>query len=43
MWGSRDFKNDYGLTHAYLAGAMHKGIASPELVIKLEQSRHIGF
>jgi trans-AT polyketide synthase/acyltransferase/oxidoreductase domain-containing protein len=30
--GSAEFKTDYGLRYAYLAGAMYKGIASKELV-----------
>jgi trans-AT polyketide synthase, acyltransferase and oxidoreductase domains len=33
--GSAEFKKDYGLRYAYLAGAMYKGIASKELVVAM--------
>jgi trans-AT polyketide synthase/acyltransferase/oxidoreductase domain-containing protein len=41
--GSRDFKQDYGLRYAYLAGAMYKGIASPELVVAMGKAGMMGF
>ncbi|MBP9691778.1 MAG: PfaD family polyunsaturated fatty acid/polyketide biosynthesis protein [Alphaproteobacteria bacterium] len=43
LLGSQDFKKEYGLKHAYLAGAMYKGIASSELVIKLGKAHYMGF
>nr|WP_051908351.1 PfaD family polyunsaturated fatty acid/polyketide biosynthesis protein [Candidatus Paracaedibacter acanthamoebae] len=43
MLGNQDFKDDYGLRYAYLAGAMYKGIASPALVIKLGKAGLMGF
>lgn len=33
--GSREFREDYGTRYAYLAGAMYRGIASRELVIRM--------
>jgi len=33
--GSRDFRQAYGTRYAYLAGAMYRGIASKELVIRM--------
>lgn len=33
--GSTDFKKDYGLRYAYLAGAMYKGIASKEMIVAM--------
>lgn len=33
--GSREFKEAYGTRYAYLAGAMYRGIASKELVIRM--------
>lgn len=41
--GNADFKNDYGLTYAYLAGGMYKGIASIELVVKLAKAGFMGY
>jgi trans-AT polyketide synthase, acyltransferase and oxidoreductase domains len=36
--GSSEFKADYGVKYAYLAGAMYKGIASKELVVAMGQA-----
>jgi trans-AT polyketide synthase/acyltransferase/oxidoreductase domain-containing protein len=36
--GSGEFRSDYGIKYAYLAGAMYKGIASAELVIAMGQA-----
>ena len=33
--GSRDFRKEYRVKYAYLAGAMYKGIASKELVVAM--------
>ncbi|MGA1868032.1 MAG: ACP S-malonyltransferase [bacterium] len=33
--GSKEFKKDYHIKYAYVAGAMYKGIASKELVVKM--------
>jgi trans-AT polyketide synthase/acyltransferase/oxidoreductase domain-containing protein len=41
--GSREFKIDYGLCYAYLAGAMYKGIASRELVVAMGKAGLMGF
>lgn len=41
--GNPDFKADYGIHYAYIAGAMYKGIASKELVVKLGKAGLIGF
>jgi trans-AT polyketide synthase/acyltransferase/oxidoreductase domain-containing protein len=41
--GNSEFKKDYGLKYAYLAGAMYKGIASVDLVIKLGQAGLMGY
>ena len=41
--GNANFKADYGIKFAYLAGAMYKGIASTELVIKLGKAGFMGF
>ena len=37
--GSAAFRDDYGVSHAYMAGAMVKGIASADLVIRMAQAR----
>lgn len=41
--GNREFKKDYGLTYAYLAGGMYRGIASKEMVIKMGKAGMMGF
>jgi trans-AT polyketide synthase, acyltransferase and oxidoreductase domains len=41
--GSVSFRQDYKLRYAYLAGAMYKGIASPELVIAMGKAGFMGF
>lgn len=41
--GSHDFKQDYGLKYAYLAGSMYRGIASSELVIRMAKANMMGF
>ena len=41
--GSAEFKKDYGLRYAYLAGAMYKGIASKELVVAMGKAGMIGY
>lgn len=41
--GNQDFKRDYGLRYAYLAGAMYKGIASPELVVAMGRAGFLGY
>ncbi len=43
LLGSVDFKADYGLRYAYLAGAMYRGIASTDLVVRLGQVGMMGF
>jgi len=41
--GNQEFKHTYGLKYAYLTGAMFKGIASPELVIRMGKAGMMGF
>ncbi|MDM8517360.1 ACP S-malonyltransferase [Desulfobacterales bacterium HSG16] len=41
--GSAGFKNDYGLKYAYVTGAMVKGIASEELVIRMGKAKMMGY
>lgn len=41
--GDAQFKADYGLKYAYLAGAMYKGIASQEMVVALGKAGFMGF
>ena len=41
--GDQEFKSDYGLRYAYLAGSMYKGIASKEMVVALGRAGLMGF
>ncbi len=41
--GCMEFKRDYNLEYAYLTGAMVKGIASEELVIRIGKAGMMGF
>lgn len=41
--GSQEFLHDHGVRYAYVAGAMYKGIASEELVIRLGRAGLLGF
>lgn len=41
--GSADFKREYGLRHAYLAGPMHYGISGPRMVVQMAKSGMLGF
>ncbi|MBV7320551.1 ACP S-malonyltransferase [Bacillus halotolerans] len=41
--GSAEFKKDYQLTYAYLAGGMYRGIASKEMVVKMSKAGMMGF
>jgi len=41
--GSETFKQDYGIRYAYVSGAMVKGIASKELVIRMAQAGYLAF
>ena len=43
LLGSDTFKKDYGLRYAYVAGAMVRGIASKELVVRLGKAGMMGF
>jgi trans-AT polyketide synthase, acyltransferase and oxidoreductase domains len=40
--GNAEFKKDYGLRYAYVAGAMYKGIASKELVVNMGKAGMMG-
>jgi len=41
--GNSEFKKDYGIQYAYLAGAMYRGTASRELVVAMGSAGMIGF
>ncbi|MBL4763640.1 MAG: ACP S-malonyltransferase [Gammaproteobacteria bacterium] len=41
--GSASFRKDYNLKYAYFAGAMYKGIASADLVIRMGKAGLMGF
>ncbi|SOB83276.1 ACP S-malonyltransferase [Streptomyces sp. 1331.2] len=41
--GSAGFRADYGLRYAYLAGAMFKGVASVDLVVRMGRAGLMGF
>ena len=41
--GSQQFKDDYQIRYAYLAGAMYKGIGSKEIVVKMGKVGLLGF
>lgn len=41
--GSPAFRSRYGLKYAYLAGAMYRGVASAELVIRMGQAGLLSF
>lgn len=43
MLGSAEFKREYGLRYAYLAGAMYKAIASKELVAAMGRAGFMGY
>ena len=34
-FGAKDFKQDYGIKYAYVAGGIHHGISSPDFVIRM--------
>jgi trans-AT polyketide synthase/acyltransferase/oxidoreductase domain-containing protein len=41
--GSEEFKRDYGLRYAYASGAMYKGIASKDLVVRMGKAGFLSF
>ncbi len=41
--GSAVFRERYGLRYAYVAGAMYRGVASPELVIRMGKAGFIAY
>ncbi|WP_438421968.1 ACP S-malonyltransferase [Bacillus siamensis] len=41
--GNEEFKRDYRLKYAYLAGGMYRGIASKEMVVRLAKKGMMGF
>jgi trans-AT polyketide synthase, acyltransferase and oxidoreductase domains len=41
--GNSEFKTDYGLKYAYVAGAMYRGIASKELVVSMGKAGLLGY
>lgn len=43
LLGSSDFKKDYAVRYAYCSGAMYRGIASAQMVIKMGKAGLMGF
>lgn len=43
MLGNKEFKADYHIRYAYLTGAMYRGIASKEVVVKMGKAGLMGF
>jgi trans-AT polyketide synthase, acyltransferase and oxidoreductase domains len=41
--GNKDFKKEYNLKYAYLAGGMYRGVASTDMVIKLGKAGLMGY
>lgn len=41
--GSADFRRDYDIRYAYLAGSMYKGISSTALVVRMARAGLMGF
>jgi trans-AT polyketide synthase, acyltransferase and oxidoreductase domains len=41
--GSAEFRRDYGIRYAYLAGSMFRGIASVDLVVRMARAGLMGF
>jgi trans-AT polyketide synthase/acyltransferase/oxidoreductase domain-containing protein len=41
--GSKEFRDTYGIKYSYVAGAMYRGIASKELVVKMGKSRMLAY
>lgn len=41
--GSAEFRRDYGLRYAYLAGSMFKGVSSTDLVVRMARAGLMGF
>jgi trans-AT polyketide synthase/acyltransferase/oxidoreductase domain-containing protein len=41
--GSAEFRADYGVKYAYMAGAMYRGIASKEMVVAMGKAGMIGY
>ena len=41
--GSEEFRKEYGVNFSYAAGAMYKGIASKELVIRMAKAKMLSF
>ncbi|MGV7002860.1 ACP S-malonyltransferase [Priestia megaterium] len=41
--GDEEFKKDYGIKYAYVTGAMYRGIASKELVVRVAKAGFLGF
>jgi len=41
--GSQTFRRRFGLAYSYVSGAMYRGIASPQLVVRMAKSGFMGF
>jgi trans-AT polyketide synthase/acyltransferase/oxidoreductase domain-containing protein len=41
--GDKEFKKDYSLRYAYVAGSMYKGISSRQMVVKMARAGMLGF
>lgn len=43
LLGNAEFKRDYNIKYAYIAGSMYHGISSKEMVIKMAKAGMLGF
>ncbi len=41
--GNKEFREDYGVQYAYVAGSMYRGIASKELVVLMAKAKMLSF
>lgn len=41
--GNPGFKKDHGVEYAYMSGSMYRGIASPQLVVRMAKAKMLGF
>jgi trans-AT polyketide synthase, acyltransferase and oxidoreductase domains len=41
--GAASFRREYNVRYAYMAGAMYKGIASADLVVRMARAKHLAF
>ncbi len=43
VFGDDDFKKDYGIKYAYVAGGIHHGISSPDFVIRMAKAGLVAY